>query len=244
MKRSAHRLRNCPTRIFARLPKSARRWGDCIKRKLPRRYGRNLYKPAVKMGRQFARAGCTGEAVMPPPRLPPALPCGSHSRPRCWDSAATAGRPPNRLRVSPAQDNWSPAARAVALVGGGVLGVYGVIRRNPVGVALAAAGAALEARSISNMPLARMAGVASGRSPINVNKTTHIAASPEQVFDTWSRFENFPQVMSHVQEVRDPGDGRSHWLVKGPAGALMEWNSQIVESRLGDLALKQRGAMG
>ncbi|RZI42873.1 polyketide cyclase [Herbaspirillum sp. HC18] len=147
-------------------------------------------------------------------------------------SSLQGGRKP---RVSPAQDNWPPAARALALMGGGALGIYGVMRRNPASMALAAAGAALMARSISNMPLARMAGVAGSRRPIAVKKTIHIAAAPEQVFNTWSRYENFPHFMSHVQAVRDLGDGRSHWVVKGPAGALVEWESQVTESRPGEL---------
>jgi len=39
------------------------------------------------------------------------------------------------------QESWSPALRAVAVVGGGVLGIYGLTRRTPTGVAAAALGA-------------------------------------------------------------------------------------------------------
>ena len=34
--------------------------------------------------------------------------------------------------------------------------------------------------------------------------------------------------MSHVKEVRDLGAGRSHWVVEGPAGAQVEWDSCVV----------------
>jgi uncharacterized membrane protein len=63
-----------------------------------------------------------------------------------------------------------------------------------------------------------------------LQKTIEINASPETVFDIWSKYENFPHFMSHVVEVRDLGDQRSHWVVKGPAGANIEWVSVLTES--------------
>jgi uncharacterized membrane protein len=33
--------------------------------------------------------------------------------------------------------------------------------------------------------------------------------------------------MSHVRDVRDLGDGRSHWVVVGPADAGVEWDAVI-----------------
>ena len=38
--------------------------------------------------------------------------------------------------------------------------------------------------------------------------TIDIAASPDSVYDVWSRYENFPHFMSHVIEVRDLGNQR------------------------------------
>ncbi|MGH8808639.1 MAG: SRPBCC family protein, partial [Noviherbaspirillum sp.] len=61
------------------------------------------------------------------------------------------------------------------------------------------------------------------------HKTIHIAASPETVFDFWSKYENFPHFMSHVREARDLGGGRSHWIVSGPAGIPVEWTSAMTD---------------
>ncbi len=33
--------------------------------------------------------------------------------------------------------------------------------------------------------------------------------------------------MRNVREVRDLGDGRSHWIVTGPAGTEVEWDATI-----------------
>jgi uncharacterized membrane protein len=50
------------------------------------------------------------------------------------------------------------------------------------------------------------------------------------VFDVWSRYENFPHFMSHVIEVRDLGQKRSHWVVHGPAGTNVEWDAVLTQS--------------
>lgn len=136
-----------------------------------------------------------------------------------------------RLAASAARDSWTPALRAVALIGGGVLGLTGLTRRTPASPLLITAGAALMMRSISNMPFGSMAGLRRGRQAIELHKTIHIEAPPDTVFGLWSNYENFPRFMSHVQEVRDLGNGRSHWVVRGPAGVPVEWDAEITEAR-------------
>lgn len=39
--------------------------------------------------------------------------------------------------------------------------------------------------------------------------------------------ENFPKIMAHIREVRETGDGRSHWTVAGPAGVPIEWDTEV-----------------
>ncbi len=128
-------------------------------------------------------------------------------------------------------DNWSPALRAIAAVGGGALGIFGLARRSPASIALAAVGLGLMARSMTNMPFRRMVGADTERLPIHLEKTIHIEASPETVFDIWSSYEHFPHFMSHVREVQDLGNERSHWVVSGPAGTIVEWDAHLSEFR-------------
>jgi uncharacterized membrane protein len=47
----------------------------------------------------------------------------------------------------------------------------------------------------------------------------------------WSNYENFPHFMSNVQKVQDLGNGRSHWVVNGPAGTVIEWDAVLTESK-------------
>lgn len=128
------------------------------------------------------------------------------------------------------KETWSPALRAIAAVGGGVLGLYGLTRRTPASVAVATLGAGLITRSVLNRPFNQLAGRSSGQRTIDLHKSIYIQASPETVFDQWSRYENFPHFMSNVQEVRDLGNDRSHWVVSGPAGSRVEWDATMTES--------------
>jgi uncharacterized membrane protein len=120
-------------------------------------------------------------------------------------------------------------------MGGSALGMVGLTKRAPANALFTAAGLALMARSIGNMPFSRMAGMSAGQAAINLHKTLHIKAPPDKVFDLWSNYANFPHFMSTVKEVRDMGNGRSHWIVCGPAGSTVEWDAKITESRRPEL---------
>jgi uncharacterized membrane protein len=129
------------------------------------------------------------------------------------------------------QENWTPALRAVALLGGGALGYYGILgRRTPAGVVLALAGLALATRAVTNTPIKRLSGRVKKGPAIELHKVIEIQAPPEAVFDVWANYANFPHFMSHVLEVRDLGQQRSHWVVKGLAGAQIEWDAILTES--------------
>jgi Predicted integral membrane protein len=47
----------------------------------------------------------------------------------------------------------------------------------------------------------------------------------EQVFAFFADFENFPKFIGALREVRDTGDGRSHWCASTPRGGTIEWSS-------------------
>jgi uncharacterized membrane protein len=47
----------------------------------------------------------------------------------------------------------------------------------------------------------------------------------EQVFAFCADFENFPKFIGALREVRDTGDGRSHWCASRPRGGTIEWSA-------------------
>ncbi|HYP55681.1 MAG TPA: SRPBCC family protein [Solirubrobacterales bacterium] len=65
----------------------------------------------------------------------------------------------------------------------------------------------------------------------------------EEVYRFWRDLENLPSFMNHVESVEGNGNGRSHWKVKAPAGATVEWDAEVVEDRPGE-ALVWRSVEG
>lgn len=115
-----------------------------------------------------------------------------------------------------AMEGWSPSIRTIVMLAGSALGLYLLSQRT--------------------------SALGGAREPIILNKTVFVDAPPERVFELWSNYENFPRFMSNVQEVRDLGNGRSHWVVKGPAGALVEWDARLTDSRRGEVLAWQSEA--
>lgn len=139
--------------------------------------------------------------------------------------ALQGGRPRQPRRFELMQENWTPAARLLTAVAGGALALRGV-RGGPFGVVGAMAGGTLLVRSLTNMPLRRLAGAA-GRRAIDIHKTMHVKAPVDQVFGTLERYESYPLFMRNVLGVRRHPDGRWRWRVVGPAGVPVEWDSEL-----------------
>jgi uncharacterized membrane protein len=138
------------------------------------------------------------------------------------------------------RDDFSALLRNPAVLGGGLLGLIGLFRRSPLGAAVALGAVALAARNSSNSSsgsgsagaslLSNLLGSGRGRGKsIDLEKTIRIDAAPDEVYEMWSNYENFPRFMSHVIEVRDIGRRRSHWVVQGPAGTQFEFDSVLTE---------------
>jgi uncharacterized membrane protein len=134
-----------------------------------------------------------------------------------------AGRAHGR-RFGPLQENWPPGVRVVMGAAGGALLINALAgKRGALGLLGGLAGAAMIARSSTNMPIDRLVGA---RSPsVELQKCIDIAAPVEQVFEAFSQLERFPEFMTHVREVRLSGDGTSRWTVEGPAGRAISWEA-------------------
>ena len=62
-----------------------------------------------------------------------------------------------------------------------------------------------------------------------VHESIEVQAPVEDVFRYWSNFENFPNFMQNVEEVRMEGQDTSHWRVKGPLGKSVEFDARTTE---------------
>ena len=150
--------------------------------------------------------------------------------PALQGGARRAGETPELL-----ERRWSPAARVAGTGVAGTLLVLGLKRRGGLGMAATALGTGLLARAISNRSARRLTGLGAGRRAVDYRKTITIDAPVEEVYDAWSRVENFPRILSHIREVRDIGNGRTRWTATGPAGVPVSWDAVVTEEVPGEV---------
>ena len=62
---------------------------------------------------------------------------------------------------------------------------------------------------------------------IVVEETIAIARPRTEVYRFWRRLENLPRIAPQLQSVEQLDEARSRWLVKGPRGGMLEWESEI-----------------
>jgi uncharacterized membrane protein len=67
--------------------------------------------------------------------------------------------------------------------------------------------------------------------PQRVEGSTEIVAPVEKVYDYWKTLENLPQFMTNVEEVRATGPDTTHWVVKGPLGAKLEFDARTTQNQ-------------
>lgn len=66
--------------------------------------------------------------------------------------------------------------------------------------------------------------------PTSIHKEVEVEAPLREVYDQWTRFEQFPSFMEGVEEVRQLDDAHVHW-VADIAGRRHEWDAEITEQQ-------------
>ena len=61
-----------------------------------------------------------------------------------------------------------------------------------------------------------------------IEKTIEVEAPVTKVYNQWTQFEEFPQFMEGVQEVKRIDDKHLHWVAK-VGGQQKEWDAEILE---------------
>lgn len=133
--------------------------------------------------------------------------------------------------TEPLQKHWAPTPRALAGALGGAVLAFGIGRRGLLGIGIASGGGLLLARAATNEPVRYVTGIGAGPNAVEVDKSIHIDAPVDQVWEVCEDYESFPTFMSHVRDVREEGDGVSHWKVDGPLGSSIEWDAEVTEIR-------------
>jgi uncharacterized membrane protein len=151
--------------------------------------------------------------------------------------------------------NVSDSERAVSAAVGGLFVASGLKKRGVGGLALALIGAELVRRGATGhcmlydalgfdggngdathrSDVRSAAATVNARKSIKVERTITIRRPSEEIYAFWRDFSNLPQVLDHLESVGDLGNGRSHWVAKGPGGMRVEWDSEIVNEIPGTL---------
>jgi uncharacterized membrane protein len=62
-----------------------------------------------------------------------------------------------------------------------------------------------------------------------VEKSVRVGAPIGEVYSFWRNFENFPQFMENVKEVRRGGGDSWHWVLRGPLGVDVEFDARMTK---------------
>lgn len=118
------------------------------------------------------------------------------------------------------------AFRWSALITGGALALIGLSKRSKSGVAIATAGGLL---SYAGAKAGARQRELIARSSILLNCT------PDEAYQFWSKFENLPLFMRHLESVTLLEENRSRWTAIGPFGKRITWDAEIAFDRAGDV---------
>jgi uncharacterized membrane protein len=73
-----------------------------------------------------------------------------------------------------------------------------------------------------------MRSFSGGTTPRVIESSIEVAVPVSVAYNQWTQFEEFPQFMQGVEEVRQLGDTRLHW-VASVGGRRAEWDAKILE---------------
>jgi len=137
--------------------------------------------------------------------------------------------------------NISESERWISMAAGAGMAAYGISRGRLPGWALVGLGALLVRRGMTgHCETYQMLGLNTagtgedtrqalgGPSGVIVDERVTINRPISELYRFWRNLENLPRFMTHLESVERITDTLSRWQAKGPAGAMVEWNAEII----------------
>jgi uncharacterized membrane protein len=62
--------------------------------------------------------------------------------------------------------------------------------------------------------------------PDKFTQSIVVMGNVADIYHIWSNFETFPRFMNDIKSVTKLDDRTSHWVMKGPLGADIEWDAE------------------
>jgi uncharacterized membrane protein len=126
--------------------------------------------------------------------------------------------------------HWSPFERAVAGMAGTAAAVYGMKRKDSLGVSFALLGAGLAAASTLKKNVHSLLAFSEESPGFELEETIRIHAPVSDVYDFWANPENYPKVFSHISAIEKLGENLYRWAVTGPGGIPVHWEGAITRA--------------
>jgi uncharacterized membrane protein len=138
--------------------------------------------------------------------------------------------------------NVGSTERIFSILGGAVLGLYGLGRIRISGVAFAALGGAMIYRGLTGHcrtyeslgidTASTLTGETRGNRGVKIEREVVVNATPEALYHLWRDLQQLPRFMSHVERVERLDDRRSRWTLKTPPGVpSVQWDAEIINDR-------------
>ena len=137
--------------------------------------------------------------------------------------------------------NISESERWVSMAAGVGMTAYGISKGRLPGWALAGLGVLLVRRGFGgHCDVYRTLGLNTagtgedtrqalgGSAGVIVEERVTINRPVSELYRFWRNLENLPRFMTHLESVERITDTLSRWQAKGPAGATVEWNAEII----------------
>ncbi len=125
---------------------------------------------------------------------------------------------------------WSPPQRLAAGIAGTAAAVYGLKRKDALGISISLLGAGLAATSTLKRNVHSLLAFSEDSPGFELEQTIRINAPVSDVFDFWANPENYPKAFSHISAIDKTGENLYRWTVAGPGGIPVHWEGTITRT--------------
>lgn len=126
--------------------------------------------------------------------------------------------------------NWSPFERLLAAAAGTAACIYGLKRKDPMGLSISLLGTGLAATSMLKRNVHSLLAFSEDSPGFELEQTIRINAPVSDVYDFWVNPENYPKAFSHVSKVEKIGENLYRWTINGPGGIPVHWEGMITRT--------------
>lgn len=146
------------------------------------------------------------------------------------------------------EENVGSSERIISTGLGGLLVANGILRGRLPGLLMTAIGGALLYRGLTGhcalyqqlgIDTTATEGERSAVKGLKIEDSVTIHRPAQELYDIWTRWEQLPEILPHIEHVKDLGNGRTRWTARGPLGATLSWEAEVINQDPGRMVAWQ-----